>query len=81
MSAPPLTLDALSPGTTARVVEVVGDDAVARRLVDLGFWPGSEVVAVRCAPFRDPIEVRIGGYRLALRRAESRRVHLTTLAE
>ena len=76
MTSTPQTLDTLSPGTLAKVREVVGDDAVARRLVALGFWPGSVVAAVRRAPFGDPIEVRVGGYRLALRRDEGRRVHL-----
>ena len=70
------TLDALRPGEAGCVLAVEGDDAVARRLADLGFWPGSEVLVVRRAPLGDPMQVRIGGYRLALGRAEGRRVQL-----
>jgi Fe2+ transport system protein FeoA len=68
------TLDELAPGTTGRVMTVSGDDAISRRLGDLGFWPGTDVVVVRRAPFGDPIEYFLRGYRLALRRGEARRV-------
>jgi ferrous iron transport protein A len=76
MSARLATLDTLRPGQTGRVLAVEGEDAVARRLVDLGFWPGSEVLVVRRAPLGDPIQVRVGGYRLALGRDEGRRIRL-----
>ena len=72
------TLDTLKIGQIATVLAVTGDDAVSRRLEDLGFWSGSEVQVVRCAPLGDPLQVAVGGYRLALGRAESRRVQLTT---
>lgn len=68
------TLDRLSPKDTAAVVRVDGDDAVTRRLVDLGFWPGTEVSFVRKAPLGDPIEFALRGFRLALRRGEAARV-------
>ncbi|MFO0745684.1 MAG: FeoA family protein [Myxococcota bacterium] len=68
------TLDRLTPKETAAVVRVDGDDAVTRRLVDLGFWPGTEVSLVRKAPLGDPGEYALRGYRLALRRGEARRV-------
>ncbi len=76
MDDTPCTLDDLAPGQTATVQKIAGDDPVARRLADLGFWPGSVVRLERQAPLGDPILVRVGGYRLALRRAESRRIHL-----
>jgi len=77
----PTTLDTLRPGDTGCVLGVQGDDAVARRLVDLGFWPGSEVLVVRRAPLGDPIQVRVGGYRLALGRAEGRRIELGSVGD
>jgi ferrous iron transport protein A len=56
------------------VLAVDGDDALARRLGDLGLWPGTEVEVLTRAPFGDPILFRLRGYRLALRREEARRV-------
>lgn len=68
------TLDRFKPGEVVEVVCVTGQDAVARRLVDLGFWPGSLVTVVRRAPLGDPTVYRLCGYRLALRRGEALRV-------
>lgn len=61
-------------GDRVQVVAVDGEDALARRLSDLGLWPGTVVEVVTRAPFGDPILFRLRGYRLALRREEARRV-------
>lgn len=42
----------------------------ARRLAELGFVPGTEVRMVRRAPFGDPIEIELRGYRVCLRREQ-----------
>ncbi|WP_423822800.1 FeoA family protein [Salinisphaera sp. SPP-AMP-43] len=56
------------------------DDAIAQRLRDLGFVPGETVEIVARAPFGgDPILVRIGGTRFALRRSEAARIAVDTL--
>ncbi len=68
------TLDRAATGSTVHVVSVQGDDPIARRLVDLGFRPGTVVLVERVAPFGDPVQYRLHGYRLALRRSEARRV-------
>lgn len=67
-------LDGFRPGEVVVVVRVEGDDAIARRLVDLGFWSGTEVTVLRRAPLADPTVYRLSGYRLALRRNEAARV-------
>ena len=69
-------LGCLPVGAKARVGHVEGGDALAQRLVDLGFWEGTEVQLVRRAPLGDPIEYRLRGYRLALRRTEAARVRV-----
>lgn len=69
-----MTLDRRRPGTRVLVTCVAGDDAIARRLTDLGFRPGTEVLVERIAPLGDPMQFRLHGYRLALRRTEARRV-------
>jgi ferrous iron transport protein A len=75
------SLDRIRPGGAVIVVRVDGDDPVARRLVDLGFRPGSAVRVERVAPLGDPIQVRLHGHRLALRRKEARRVQVVKVAE
>lgn len=68
------SLDRMTLGDVATVVRVDGDDPIARRLVDLGFWPGTMVHAVRKAPLGDPVQYNLRGFRLALRRDEASRI-------
>lgn len=42
----------------------------------MGLLPGTEVEVVRAAPMRDPIELRLRGYRLSIRLAEASLVEL-----
>jgi ferrous iron transport protein A len=65
------TLDALSAGDFATVLEVGGDLEVAGRLMEMGVLPGTSLQVVRYAPLGDPMEVKARGYHLTLRRAEA----------
>lgn len=59
-------------------VEPVGpNDAIARRLRDLGFVAGEAVSVLAFGPIgSEPMLVRVGDARFALRRAEAARVRL-----
>lgn len=69
-------LSDLPAGSEGFVTGVEGDDPVAQRLSDLGFWPGTPVEVVRRAPFGGPSQYRMRGYRLALRRDEAARIRM-----
>jgi len=58
-------------GREARVTAVKGEGRVTRRLMEMGVIPGVAVQVVKMAPFGDPIEVRLRGYSLAMRRTEA----------
>ena len=62
-----IPLLALPVGLVARIAESPPGAEIPRRLADLGFVPGTELWIVRRAPFGDPIELEIRGYRLCLR--------------
>ena len=64
----------LKPGERARVASVGGEHDAARRLMDLGLIRGTTVEVVRTAPLGDPIEVRLRGFMLSLRRAEAEHI-------
>jgi ferrous iron transport protein A len=49
---------------------------VSRRLMELGFLPGSPVVAARSAPGGDPRVFRVDGAEIALRRETAERLIL-----
>ncbi len=69
------TTDMMTLGDTAigTRVTVVGfrQDAPSRRLLEMGFVPGTEVLVVRSAPLGDPIEYAVMGGRVAMRRTDA----------
>jgi ferrous iron transport protein A len=71
-----MTLSELPAGRSARVTHVNGGSRVARRLMEMGIIPGIPVEVVKTAPFGDPIEVRVRGYSLAMRRSEAEGVEV-----
>ena len=64
----------LGPGERSRVVTVDGEADAVRRLMDLGLIRGTPVEVMRRAPLGDPIEVRLRGFMLTLRRAEAEHI-------
>ncbi len=66
-----MTLTNLPIGRDARVIAVSGEGRVTRRLMEMGVIPGVAVQVIKMAPFGDPIEVRVRGYSLAMRRSEA----------
>ena len=71
-----MTLADLARGESRKVLSVRGEDAVTRRLMEMGVIPGVAVRMVKSAPFGDPIEIKVRGYSLALRRNEAESVEL-----
>ena len=72
------TLADLSIGDRARVSGVSGVDQVSVRLMEMGLTPGVEVAVIGAAPLGDPLEIRIRGYRLSVRRSEAARIEVQT---
>ena len=72
-------LDQLRPGQRGRIVALQGGDALTQRLMEMGLLEGDEVELVGFAPLGDPVEVRLGDYRLSLRRSEAARVQVAPL--
>ena|SRR2546423_4841593 len=81
LPASDLSLAGLSLGAQARVIAVKGQGAIARRLMEMGVVPGAPVRVIKRAPLGDPIEVRVRGYHLALRRTEAQTISVTASDE
>jgi len=64
-------LGAMRPGARCTVSRVGCEGCLAQRLGDLGLVPGEEVLVMRNAPLRDPIEIKVGGFLVSLRRCEA----------
>jgi len=71
---PETTLASLKPGGKASIVKIAGGGSVRRRLLDMGAVAGTVVEVERVAPLGDPIEVKIKGYHLTLRKEEAERI-------
>jgi Fe2+ transport system protein FeoA len=69
-------LGRLQPGERGVITRLEGDPSVVRRLMELGLVPGTEVEVVRFAPLRDPVELRVRGVHLSIRRSEAARIHV-----
>lgn len=61
----------LAPGIWARVAMVHSADDMGRRLMAMGLTPGTRIRIERVAPLGDPLEIRLRGYSLVIRRAEA----------
>ena len=68
-------------GQRGRIIDVMGDDAVSVRLMEMGLTDGEEIELIGFAPLGDPIEYLIRGYRLSLRKAEAARVTIEPLSQ
>ena len=71
-----VSLRDLEPGEKGIITRVGGDKAIRRRLLDMGVVAGAAVEVQRIAPLGDPVEIRIKGYDLALRRAEASHIQV-----
>ena len=74
------SLDQMQVGQRGRVEEVLGEDALVQRLMEMGLLEGEEVEIVGFAPLGDPMEIRLRDYRLSLRRNEAARIRVTPIA-
>jgi len=64
-------LNELKPKEKGKIVKVSGGGGTHRRLLDMGLVSGSEVEMERVAPLGDPVEIKIKGYHLSLRKEEA----------
>ena len=62
-----IPLLALAVGRSARIAPAEEPASIPSRLEDLGFVPGTRLRVLRRAPFGDPVEVELRGYRICLR--------------
>lgn len=75
------TLDKLKIGQKGTIVSLEGKGPIKQRMMDMGLVPGSEVEIIRVAPLGDPIELKIKGYNLSLRRNEAKAVRVEVKGE
>ena len=76
-----MTLKDLEIGKSAIIDSVGGEGALRQHFLDMGILPGTDVTAIKLAPMKDPMEVRIHGYELTLRVADAEKILITPVEE
>jgi ferrous iron transport protein A len=78
MSPAPVPLTQLTLGNKATVAQInVPADSQAR-LMEMGVLIGTPVELIRFAPLGDPVEIKVRGYNLSLRRHEADQILVNT---
>lgn len=72
------TLRELKPGEKGKITKISSGGSVYRRLLDMGIIKGAEIEMERVAPLGDPVEVKIKGYHLSLRKDEAGDIYVET---
>ena len=75
------TLLNLKQGESGIIVKVKGRGAFRKRITEMGFVKGKEVTVIKSAPLMDPIEYKIMGYNLSLRKSESSLIEIIPFDE
>ena len=67
-----MTLNDLKIGDSAVITAVGGEGSLRNRLLDMGLIPHTKVTLQKVAPMGDPMEIRVRGYELTLRREDAK---------
>ena len=74
MPAEPLPLAALQAGASATVCDIRVSAESRGRLLEMGLLVGTPIELVRFAPLGDPVEIKVRGYHLTLRKHEAEQI-------
>lgn len=71
-----MTLDKLPLGQEAVITAVGGEGTLRCRLLDMGLIPKTRVRVEKVAPLGDPLELRVRGYSLSLRKEDAGKIEV-----
>ncbi len=70
------TLKDVKIGDTVKVIKLHGEGPVKRRIMDMGITKNVSVFVRKAAPLGDPIEIKVRGYELSLRKADAQMIEV-----
>ena len=76
-----MKLDELKLGQTGKILKGGGEGELRCRLLDMGLIPKTEVKMVKIAPMGDPMEIRLRGYELTLRKEDAAKIDVEPTEE
>lgn len=63
-------------GQPVSILKVNGEKHIRRRLMDMGLTKKQVIVVKKVAPLGDPIEIRVRGYKLSLRKEDAKNIEV-----
>jgi len=73
-----ITLDIAAEQQEMKITGVTGSQEQKTRMLQMGFTPGTRVRIVRRAPMADPVEIKVRGTRMLLRRDECQNIRVAS---
>lgn len=74
-----ISLNKMSIGQKGRIRDFFVESDDCERIEEMGVTPGEQVEVVRYAPLGDPIEIKIRGYHLSLRKEEAELIQVEVI--
>lgn len=71
-----MTINDLKIGQEGTICTVGGEGPLRLRFLDMGLIPGTKVCLQKIAPMGDPIQIRLRGYELTIRREDAGKITL-----
>ena len=71
-----MTINDLKIGQSGVITAVGGEGSLRNRFLDMGLTPRTRVLLQKIAPMGDPMEIRVRGYELTLRREDARLIEI-----
>lgn len=71
-----MTINELKIGQSGTVTTVGGSGALRQHFLDMGIIPGTDVTLIKYAPMGDPMELRVKGYELTLRKDDAKKIKI-----
>lgn len=72
-------LNEVPVGNTVIVKKLHGEGPVKRRIMDMGITKGVEIYIRKVAPLGDPMELKVRGYELSIRKADADEIEVEIL--
>lgn len=67
-------LSELKPKESGKVKKITGEGTIVRRLLDMGIIKSTTIEVTKVAPLGDPIDIKVKGYHLSLRKKEAAQI-------
>ena len=71
-----MTLKDVRVGQTVKVTKIIGTGPVKRRIMEMGITKGVEIFVRKVAPLGDPMELKVRGYELSVRKADAEMIEV-----